>query len=301
MDPTFWPGPHNRVLKGIASATILTVVGPFGPGTRAGTGELLMSRARAQFVIVLLASSVSLAAADSTVAPPRHPAHKHSVKQEPVTPEPPPQPLAPLEPLTLEQMPATPPQVSYRDGELTIAAENSTLGDILRAVRAQTHAAVDVPSNATERVVSRFGPGPARDVLAELLNGSHFNYVLMGSAANPNSLERVILTPKLPSSPDSAAQLPVSSPPPNGFPLRSEDGTPGSNSADMDDQADDSDSDVPAVDPAAQAATPDQQPNNRPAIKTPEQLLQELQRQQQLQQQPGSPADPATQAPPQQH
>jgi hypothetical protein len=260
-----------------------------------------MSCARAQFVILLLASSVSLVAADSTVSTPRHPAHKHAVKQEPVTPEPPPQPVAPLEPLTLEQMPATPPQVSYRDGELTIAAENSTLGDILRAVRVQTHAAVDVPSNATERVVSRFGPGPARDVLAELLNGSHFNYVLMGSAANPNSLERVILTPKLPSTADAASQPPISSPLPNGFPLRSEDGSSGANSADMDDQAEDSDSDVPAVDPAAQAATPDQQPNGRPAIRTPEQLLQELQHQQQLQQQPGTPPDAASQTPPQQH
>ena len=177
-----------------------------------------MSWARAQCVIVLLAGSVLLAAADSTVATPRHPVHKHAAKQEPMTPEPPPQPLAPLVPLTLEQMPATPPEVSYRDGELTIAAENSTLGDILRAVRAQTHAAVDVPSNATERVVSRFGPGPAREVLAELLNGSHFNYVLMGSAANPNSLERVILTPKLPSAADGASQLPVNSSATQWFP-----------------------------------------------------------------------------------
>jgi hypothetical protein len=260
-----------------------------------------MSWARAQFVIVLLASSVLLAAADSTVATPHHPVHKHAAKQEAVTPEPPPQPLAPLEPLTLEQMPATPPEVSYRDGELTIAAENSTLGDILRAVRVQTHAAVDVPSNATERVVSRFGPGPAREVLAELLNGSHFNYVLMGSAANPNSLERVILTPKLPSAPEAGAQLPGNSSPPNGFLLRSEDGSSGSNAADMAEDPDDSDSDTPAVDPAAQAATPDQPQNNRPAIKTPEQLLQELQRQQQLQQQPASPADSATPAAPQQH
>ena len=117
-----------------------------------------------------------------------------------------------------------PSEVSYRDGELTIAAESLTLGDFF-GVRAQTHAAVDVPSNATERVVSRFGPSPAREVLAELLNGSHFNYVLMGSAADPNSLERVILTPKLPSASDAASQLPVSSAPPNGFALRSEQGS----------------------------------------------------------------------------
>jgi hypothetical protein len=287
----------------MTGATILTVVRSFDPSTRAGPREdLPMSWARAQFVIALLASSVLLAAADSTVAtPPHHPVHKHAAKPEPVTPEPPPQPLAPLEPLTLEQMPATPPEVSYRDGELTIAAENSTLGDILRAVRTQTHAAVDVPSNATERVVSRFGPGPAREVLAELLNGSHFNYVLMGSAANPNSLERVILTPKLSSVPDGTAQLPGNSSPPNGFPLRSEDGSSGASAADMAEDSDDNDSDTPVVDPAAQAATPDQPQNNRPAIKTPEQLLQELQRQQQLQQQPASPADSAAPTPPQQH
>ena len=155
---------------------------------------------------------------------------------------------------------------------------------------------MDVPPNATERVVSRFGPGPAREVLAELLNGSHFNYVLMGSAADPNSLERVILTPKLPSGPDAASQLPVNSAAPNGFALRSEEGSAGANAAEMaDDPADDNDNEV--VDPAAQGANPDQPPNNRPAIKTPEQLLQELQRQQQLQQQPGGPQDPAAPAP----
>jgi hypothetical protein len=259
-----------------------------------------MSCARAQCVIVLLAGWVSLVAADSTVATQRHPVHKHAVKQEATTPEPPPQPLTPLVPLTLEQMPATPPEVSYRDGVLTIAAENSTLGDILRAVRAQTHAAVDVPSNATERVVSRFGPGPAREVLAELLNGSHFNYVLMGSAADPNSLERVILTPKLPSASDAASQPPDNSAAPNGFALRSEQGSSAASAAEMaDDPADDQDNDV--VDPAAaQGANPDQ-PNNRQAIKTPEQLLQELQRQQQLRQQPGGPQDPAAPTPPQQH
>jgi hypothetical protein len=138
-------------------------------------------------------------------------------------------------------------------------------------------------------------------VLAELLNGSHFNYVLMGSAANPNSLERVILTPKLPSAPDGAAQLPANSSPPNGFPLRSEEGSSGSSAADMAEDPDDSDSDTPVVDPAAQAATPDPSQSNRPGIKTPEQLLQELQRQQQLQQQPASPPDSAAPTPPQQH
>ena len=75
-------------------------------------------------------------------------------------------------------------------------AENSTLADILRAVRTQTGAAIEVPPNATERVVAHLGPGPARDVLAALLNGSHFNYVMLGSAAHPDSVDRLILTSK---------------------------------------------------------------------------------------------------------
>ncbi len=86
----------------------------------------------------------------------------------------------PLVPLTLEQMPASPPQVSYEHGELTIVARNSVMGDILRAVRDQTNAILDVPGNANERVVGQMGPGPPRDVLAQLLNGSRFNYVILG-------------------------------------------------------------------------------------------------------------------------
>src|SRR5690242_19004670 len=75
-------------------------------------------------------------------------------------------------PLTPEQMPAQPPQVSYLNGQLTIIAPNSTLGDILNAVQKQTGADIEVPSGASERIAGRMGPGPARDVIAQLLNGS---------------------------------------------------------------------------------------------------------------------------------
>jgi hypothetical protein len=96
-------------------------------------------------------------------------------------------------PLTLDKMPASSPQVIFADGQLTILALNSTMADILREVRNQTGASVDVPGDATNRVVGSFGPGPARDVLAALLNGSHFNYVLLGSSTDPKSLDRVML------------------------------------------------------------------------------------------------------------
>lgn len=79
---------------------------------------------------------------------------------------------------------------------LTIVAENSSLGDILREVHKSTGAVIDVPANANERVVTRLGPGPARDVLADLLNGSTFNYVMTGSAADPAGLSSVMLMTK---------------------------------------------------------------------------------------------------------
>ncbi len=118
---------------------------------------------------------------------------KHSAKTEPAVSA---VPAAPVAPPTLAQMPATPPKVIFQGGLMTITAENSTLGDILQAVKLQTGAEVEFPGNASDRVVGQFGPGPARDVLADLLNGSHFNYVLLGSATNPNALDRVILTAK---------------------------------------------------------------------------------------------------------
>ena len=103
---------------------------------------------------------------------------------------------APQAPPTLSQLPATPPQVSYQNGMLTIVAQNSTLGDILREVHRTTGASIEVPPNATERVVGRMGPGPATDVLASLLNGSSFNYVLLGSETDPTRLASVMLTMK---------------------------------------------------------------------------------------------------------
>ena len=77
--------------------------------------------------------------------------------------------------LPLDQMPASPPEVQFHQGQLTIKASNSTLGDILRAVCRETGASIDLTGDATERVVGQFGPSPPPDVLFSQLNGSHFN------------------------------------------------------------------------------------------------------------------------------
>ena len=100
-----------------------------------------------------------------------------------------------------DQRPNLPPVVTYENGRLTIVAKNSTLEEVLRVVASKTGAVIDAPEDNTERVVAQIGPGAARDVIASLLNGSHFNYVMVGTEANPSAVARVILTAKSGSTP----------------------------------------------------------------------------------------------------
>jgi hypothetical protein len=193
-------------------------------------------------------------------------------------------------------MPALPPKVKFSNGMLTIVAENSTLADILRAVRTQTGAIVEIPPNATERVVTHLGPGPARDVLVSLLDGSHFNYVMLGSQTRPGMLERIILTSKAGTAPGGAPAVGAAA----------VQGTPNGATTFPNEDAEQPGMDIaeqPGEDVADTAANEEnQQPNVQPPpIKTPEQLLRELQQQQQqLQQQGATPAEGAPQgAPPQ--
>jgi len=216
--------------------------------------------------------------ADTQTAP--HKAHKAATKKPEIPSPPPPLPSGPQGPVPqvpLDAMPAVAPQVSYQDGLLTIVAPNSTLADILRSVHKHTSAEIEVPANASERVVTRLGPAPARQVMAELLNGSRFNYILLGSAENANQLVRVVLVPKSgdTSNPQEAAesrpgpQTAAAEPSEGEVPEDPIDETPDTNTAEE------------------QPASPADQP-----VRTPQQMLQEMQqRQMQMQQgqQPGQP------------
>jgi hypothetical protein len=245
-----------------------------------------MSGGRLKLAFISLTAFACLLAANPARADQQHHKKAH-VKQPQPTVQPVPVPAPPPAPLTLQQQPASPSQVTFQNGQLTITAPNSVLGEILRAVRSRTGASVDVPPNATERVVGRFGPGPARDVLAALLNGSHFNYVMLGSATNPAVLDRVILISKSgeaePAAPVSQASATGPQPPPAPMPA----GEVASAEPSMTDDEDPSQQDQQAEDEQAQEdAQQQQQTNPPPGIRTPEQLLQEMQqRQQQAQQQ----------------
>jgi len=87
----------------------------------------------------------------------------------------------------------TRPQVTFQNGLLGIRAENSTMADVLRAVQRATGASIDFPGFASERVNVNLGPGPLRDIVMSLLDGSRYDYILVASQ-QPNSIERMVLT-----------------------------------------------------------------------------------------------------------
>lgn len=101
-------------------------------------------------------------------------------------------------------MPAPPPakpepkvEVRYENGRMSIWANRATLAEVLFEVHRKTGADVPIPAGAQqELVVTSIGPAPVREVLASLLNGSQFNFIVVGYDGEPGKLKSLILTPR---------------------------------------------------------------------------------------------------------
>jgi hypothetical protein len=229
-------------------------------------------------LLIAVALCLPVAGRADTQTTPHH-VHKVKKQQQPLPPPLPSGPRGPVPQIPLDAIAPVAPQVSYQDGQLTIIAPNSTLGDILRGVRKHTSADIEIPPTANERVVTRLGPGPAREVMAELLNGSRFNYILLGSPENANQLVRVVLVAKTSDTPtpDAADKAATS-------PAIAKAGADAPDADPADDAADDN------PDPATAEAEQPPAPAEQAGPKTPQQMLQEMQqRQLQMQQNPGQP------------
>jgi hypothetical protein len=275
------------------------------PRTRRWIGLGILLAALAQIAL-------AQAAAPAPTAAPHHKSH-HKTQKPLVLP---PLPSGPLSQLPMDQIPPTPAKVSYQGGLLTISAQNSTLGEILRDVRKLTGASIDVPPGSavtSERVIAHLGPGAPRDVLAGLFNGTQFNYVMLGSSSDPTAVSSVLLTLKTSSAGETQTaanayqnnQAPM---PPNRFPPpqpfnqqlivpQPGNGQPGvgqPNAEGDENNAEEENADESADDQAqpGQPGQPDangnvqdqqvQQDPNQPNAgpKTPEQILEMLRRQQ---------------------
>lgn len=303
------------------------------------SGEILMQYTyRWMFLGFLLTAPVLIAQtapdpaatpnADATTAPP------HDTPKVPKPAMLPPMPSGPLSQMPMDQIPPMAAKVKFQGGLLEITAQNSTLGEILRDVRKLTGASIDFPpgsSGMNERVVTHLGPGAPRDVLDVLLNGSSFNYVMVGSSSDPGAVSSVMLSAKPSASGETqtaanAHQNNAAPMPPNGIPPRAFNqfgphigmpGPPQPSSADGDDSKDEDQGNT-AEDNAddqtqpAQPAEPDttdantqaeqqsgpNQPNAGP--RTPEQILEMLRKQQQPGAIPPTVVPPAPQLPQQQ-
>jgi AMIN domain len=153
--------------------------------------------------------------------------------------------------------PAKPPlEVLFQGGLLSISSNKASLSEVLFAVHERTGAEIAIPAGAEqEKVVADLGPGPAPEVLAHLLNGSRFNFLILSSSTDPGALDRVILSPR-PDGPTPAAR-------PQAQPV-----------ADDDDEADAQSRVAPSPRPAPPAPNPNPAADGQaqpaaPDVKTP--------------------------------
>jgi hypothetical protein len=94
--------------------------------------------------------------------------------------------------------PHPPLEVTYRNGLLSIVANKATLSEVLYAVQQRTGADIAIPAGAEqEKVALELGPASAPEVIARLLNGSNFNFLILSAVNDTNKVDRVILTPRV--------------------------------------------------------------------------------------------------------
>ena len=232
-------------------------------------------------------------------------------------------------PLIPEQAGGNQLRVTYEDGKLTIIAENSLLSDVLSAVRAQTGADIELPPGASsQRIWARLGPGPARSVLATLLDSTNLDYVIRASETDPQSIQSILLMVREKTATSAVPGIPGTSTEQTprgairgsprltlGVPENTVLGNPASPESSASPEGTPTDQAPPSPDqppPSADQsfARPDQQTSSATpaanastsAFKTSEQMIQDLQRmyeqRKQLQQQSRKQPAPAPDSPP---
>ena len=127
----------------------------------------------------MLRAQAPATAVSSTPAHKKAHPHKRPAAVQPQSPPAvtkPPEPELPKWPANEKPSPAS---VTWDSQGLHIDAANSSLAQILHDVATATGARVE-GFDTDQRVFGAFGPGPARDVLCQLLQGSGYNVLLIG-------------------------------------------------------------------------------------------------------------------------
>jgi hypothetical protein len=259
------PGPMSRATSPRSTPLRIPVfVDPFALSLFAAAILLV-----GQCFIVSVTLAAQTPAPSATQTPHSARAHKKTAKQFSVVATPPAQP-APIPPVPVAPPPPNWPAndhpldatVTWDSHGLSIVAANSSLAQILKQVAIETGATLQGLGH-DQRVFGIYGPGPARDVIAQLLDGTGYDVLLIGDQGQ-GTPRQIVLTPR---SGDSAQ--------PSG---NSNQNNPG-------DEDSDSDQEI------AQPEPPQQPPNAPPGVapgvpmRSQQQIIEELQRrQQQIQQ-----------------
>jgi hypothetical protein len=115
-----------------------------------------------------------------------------------------------------EAAPAPPPppkkvEISFQDGLLSLASTKASLAEILNEVRMKTGADIIVPAGAEQEIVAVvLGPASPREVISKLLDGSRYNFIIVGTDKDANQVERVILSPKSAGNMTTESRSPIS-------------------------------------------------------------------------------------------
>jgi hypothetical protein len=279
---------------------------------------------QARTPVVLLFAMMVVIAGTAHAAAPRPPKAKRAAQKSKTVAAQPAPAAAPVPepPKTPAQLPPVAPNVTFTNGLLSIDAPNSNLSDVLSAVRRVTGASVE--GGGAERVVVHLGPGKPRDVLSAMLQGSRYDFIILGPKNDPGGVQKVMLMARAggqpaPNAVDSAPVAPGVVP---GAAPNAANTNPSDEDEDVGDREPEEVSPKGAMPPELQGEPGPEQPGQQPPpqpqqqqqqqqqppagaedqqqqqqqqgpqIKSPEQLfreLQELQKQQQQQQQQQQP------------
>lgn len=190
-------------------------------------------------------------------------------------------------PATLMNSSPVKPNVTLQNGQLTIDAPNSSLSDVLSSVHRVTGATLEGPTPG-ERIAIKLGPGSPEQVLNALLQGTAYDYVIVGTPGAPENITRIVLATSGGGEADGSEPGPADRPGPPGAtpgdvphrhgmfsPRQPPETSPEDASSGEDEQA--------QPQPQPEQQQPDAQQQQQPAQKSPEDLFKELQ---QLGQQP---------------
>ncbi len=83
-------------------------------------------------------------------------------------------------------------QISWDSSGLKVEAENSSLKEILSEITTETGVTIE-GLNTDKRIYGVYGPGRARDVLAQLLYGTGYDILMIGEQG-PGTPRQVVLT-----------------------------------------------------------------------------------------------------------